>query len=182
MTIREILMGKQVAGGRFPGLVPLIYAYLDIIECDISVRMKIETYCDFLGMRASGTLLTTASWMRNFVLKHPSYKHDSVVTDEIAYDLLIQCKDVVSGKTVSPELFGEFTRQIQTNNKMYADTSKDSGKGVQLRGSSFRREVQTDWQCNLIKQLINKYSNDLQQHTLTAEKNTFKNAMAYLKT
>ena len=160
----------------------MIYAYLDIIECDRSVRMKIETYCDFLGMRASGTLLTTASWMRNFVLKHPSYKHDSVVTDEIAYDLLIQCKDVVSGKTVSPELFGEFTRQIQTNNKMYADTSKDSGKGVQLRGSSFRREVQTDWQCNLIKQLINKYSNDLQQHTLTAEKNTFKNAMAYLKT
>ena len=182
MTIREILMGKQVAGGRFPGLVPLIYAYLDIIECDTSVRMKIETYCDFLGMRASGKLLTTASWMRNFVLKHPLYKHDSVVTDEIAYDLLIQCKDVVSGKTVAPELFGEFTQQIQKNNKMYADTSKDSGKGVQLRGSSFRREVQTDWQCNLIKQLINKYSNDLQQHTLTAEKNTFKNAMAYLKT
>ena len=89
---------------------------------------------------------------------------------------------MVSGKTVSPELFGEFTRQIQTNNKMYADTSKDSGKDVLLRGSSFRREVQTDWQCNLIKQLINKYSNDLQLHTLTAEKNTFKNAMAYLKT
>ena len=82
------------------------------------------------------------------MLKHPSYKHDSVVTDEIAYDLLIQCKDVVSGKTVSPNCLAS-SRQIQTNNKMYADTSKD-GKGVQLRGSSFRREVQTDWQCNLI--------------------------------
>ena len=182
MTIRDILMGKQVAGGRFPGLVPLIYAYLDIIECDISVRMKIETYCDFLGMRASGKLLTTASWMRNFVLNHPLYNHDSVVTDEIAYDLLIKCKDLVSGKTVAPELFGEFTQQIQKNNRMYADSSKDGGKDVLLRGSSFRREVQTGWQCNLIKQLINKYSNDLQQHTLTAEKNTFKKAMAYLKT
>ena len=182
MTIRDILMGKQVAGGRFPGLVPLIYAYLDIIECDISVRMKIETYCDFLGMRASGKLLTTASWMRNFVLNHPLYNHDSVVTDEIAYDLLIKCKDLVSGKTVAPELFGEFTQEIQKNNRMYADSSKDGGKDVLLRGSSFRREVQTGWQCNLIKQLINKYSNDLQQHTLTAEKNTFKKAMAYLKT
>jgi glutamate--cysteine ligase catalytic subunit len=32
--------------------------------------------------------MTNAAWMRYVVTNHPAYKHDSVVTDEIAYDLL----------------------------------------------------------------------------------------------
>jgi hypothetical protein len=32
--------------------------------------------------------MTNASWMRHFVTNHSAYKHDSVVNDEIAYDLL----------------------------------------------------------------------------------------------
>ena len=32
--------------------------------------------------------MTNAAWMRHFVANHPAYKHDSVVTDEINYDLL----------------------------------------------------------------------------------------------
>jgi glutamate--cysteine ligase catalytic subunit len=35
-----------------------------------------------------GTLLTAATWMRQFVDKHPGYKHDSVITKEINYDLI----------------------------------------------------------------------------------------------
>ena len=31
--------------------------------------------------------MTNAAWMRYFVANHPAYKHDSVVNDEITYDL-----------------------------------------------------------------------------------------------
>lgn len=35
-----------------------------------------------------GELQTPATWMRDFVRSHPSYKFDSVVSQEINYDLL----------------------------------------------------------------------------------------------
>jgi len=34
-----------------------------------------------------GKLITPASWIRNFIVTHPAYKNDSVVSDEINYDL-----------------------------------------------------------------------------------------------
>lgn len=34
-----------------------------------------------------GKLVTPASWIRNFIVSHSAYKHDSVVSDEINYDL-----------------------------------------------------------------------------------------------
>ena len=36
-----------------------------------------------------GTLRTPATWIRNFVRSHPAYKHDSVVSQEINYDLMV---------------------------------------------------------------------------------------------
>lgn len=38
---------------------------------------------------ASGSLETTATWIRKFVRSHPGYKFDSVVSQEINYDLLL---------------------------------------------------------------------------------------------
>jgi len=35
-----------------------------------------------------GTLVTPAAWLRKFIVNHPAYKHDSVVSDEINYDLV----------------------------------------------------------------------------------------------
>jgi glutamate--cysteine ligase catalytic subunit len=42
--------------------------------------------------------MTNASWMRYIVTNHPAYKHDSVVTDEIAYDLLWQMTKISTGE------------------------------------------------------------------------------------
>jgi len=36
--------------------------------------------------------------MRYIVTNHPAYKHDSVVTDEIAYDLLWEMKKISTGE------------------------------------------------------------------------------------
>lgn len=38
---------------------------------------------------AIGSLETTATWIRNFVRSHPRYEFDSVVSQEINYDLLV---------------------------------------------------------------------------------------------
>ena len=38
--------------------------------------------------------MTTAAWLRHFVTTHPAYKNDSVVSDEIAYDLVVACQEI----------------------------------------------------------------------------------------
>ena len=93
-------------GDHFPGLVPLVFAYLDYINCDSLTRERLTTYLEFIEKRASGELVTPATWMRNFVRNHPAYKGDSVVSDEIAYDLMLACRDIGEGKLHVPELLG----------------------------------------------------------------------------
>ncbi|CAF3157169.1 unnamed protein product [Rotaria sp. Silwood2] len=48
--------------------------------------------------------MTNATWMRHFVANHPAYKHDSVVTDEIAYDLLWKMKKIANDEDDCPEV------------------------------------------------------------------------------
>lgn len=58
----------------FPGLVPLIRSYLQSMEVDPDTHCTIEQYLRFIEKRASGELVTTATWMREQVLNHPDYK------------------------------------------------------------------------------------------------------------
>ena len=46
-------------GSHFPGLMPLVFAYLDIIACDADSRLTIEAYMRLIVDRAQGTLLNT---------------------------------------------------------------------------------------------------------------------------
>ena len=41
-----------------------------------------------------GSLQTPATWIRNFVRTHPAYKFDSVVSEEINYDLMKAIDDM----------------------------------------------------------------------------------------
>ena len=104
MTMAEIMTGK---GNFFPGLIPLVLAYLDHINCDSVTRPRVMQYLDFIEKRARGKLVTPATWMRNYVRSHPAYKGDSVVSDEIAYDLMKVCSDIGLGKVHIPELLGD---------------------------------------------------------------------------
>jgi glutamate--cysteine ligase catalytic subunit len=104
MTLAQIMTGK---GDYFPGLIPLILAYLDHINIDPTTRARVTMYLDFVERRATGELLTPATWMRNYVRSHPSYRGDSVVTDEIAYDLMVACRDIGEGRLHIPELLGD---------------------------------------------------------------------------
>merc|ERR1719387_1139907 len=92
LSIHEILTGT--ADGEFPGLIPLCHTYLDFIGCDSVTRQQLTRYMDFIEKRAAGRLCTPATWMRNFVLNHPSSMQDSRVPAQAAYDLMVACKEI----------------------------------------------------------------------------------------
>ena len=87
MTISEIINGSA-DGWSFPGLIPLVESYLDSVNVDVETRCSLASYLDLIRKRADGTLWTGAHWIREFVAKHPGYKQDSVVSEEICYDLV----------------------------------------------------------------------------------------------
>lgn len=69
-TINEIINGKD----NFPGLIRYINQYLASMEVDTDTHCSIQQYLKLIQQRASGNLLTTASWIRKEVLNHADYK------------------------------------------------------------------------------------------------------------
>ncbi|CAF4941712.1 unnamed protein product, partial [Rotaria socialis] len=73
-------------------------------ELDADTRCTINQYLNLISKRAAGTLMTNAAWMRYFVTNHPAYKHDSVVNDEITYDLLWKMKRISIDEEECPKV------------------------------------------------------------------------------
>jgi glutamate--cysteine ligase catalytic subunit len=104
MTMEEIFTGK---GSRFPGLLGVVEAYIDTLDVDEGDRLQISRYLDLVRRRATGSLQTPATWIRNFVRSHPSYNRDSVVSQEINYDLMVAVDEIERGVRRVPELLPE---------------------------------------------------------------------------
>lgn len=51
-------------------------------------QTSVNTYLEFLNKRARGLVPTGAKFIRDYVLQHPAYQKDSIVSKEIAYDLV----------------------------------------------------------------------------------------------
>ncbi len=62
-----------------------------------------NVYLQFLAKRARGLIPTGTKFIRDFVLNHPNYKHDSVVTNDIAFDLVSMIDSLESGEERSQE-------------------------------------------------------------------------------
>ncbi|KAG0264191.1 hypothetical protein DFQ27_001375 [Actinomortierella ambigua] len=107
MTIDEIINGNASKG--FPGMLGLVHSYLNTLNIDIETRCELGKYLEFIKKRANGTLMTAASWIRKFVREHPDYKHDSVVSEKINYDLIKTIEKINKGELVVPELLGNFS-------------------------------------------------------------------------
>ena len=116
MTLNEIINGK---GQLFPGLVPLLRAYLLSVEVDADTHCTVNQYLNLISNRASGTCLTNAQWIRKQVRNHPDYKFDSIVNDRITYDLLTKMQKIVDGTVYDKDLFGKHQATIDrlTNKK-----------------------------------------------------------------
>ena len=72
----------------FPGLLPLVESYLDSLNLTVDIRCRLRPYLELIRRRADGSVWTPARWIRHFVRTHPSYKQDSVVDEEMTYDLV----------------------------------------------------------------------------------------------
>lgn len=64
-------------------------------------------------MRARGKIPTGAHFIRNFVLNHPAYKQDSIVSNEIVYDLFnvidsLEDPESLHRQKVREQLLGHF--------------------------------------------------------------------------
>jgi glutamate--cysteine ligase catalytic subunit len=86
MSVDEIINGKD--DGSFPGLIPLVEMYLDSLNVDVETRCELAQYLALIRGRANGELWTAAKWLRHFVREHKSYEKDSVVNEEVSYDLV----------------------------------------------------------------------------------------------
>lgn len=86
MTIADIINGS--ADGSYPGLIPLVESYLNSVNVDVETRCYLARYLDFIRKRADGSLWTGSRWIREFVASHPDYQEDSVVPQNICYDLV----------------------------------------------------------------------------------------------
>jgi glutamate--cysteine ligase catalytic subunit len=109
MTINEVINGQQATEGGFPGLIPLVESYLNSMNVDVETRCDIATYLDLIRKRANGTYWTAAKWIRSFVASHPQYRKDSVVGDDITYDLIKAAEQITKEEGrdgLGKEMFG----------------------------------------------------------------------------
>lgn len=91
-TINEIMNGNP--DRNFVGLIPLVRSYIALSNLEANEFEKLDSYVSIISGRCSGDLRTPASWIRDFVSRHPEYRHDSIVTDSINYDLCQAIKDL----------------------------------------------------------------------------------------
>jgi len=126
MSVEEILTGK---GEYFPGLMPLVRAYLEAIGCDPETGEKVGEYMELIRLRATGDLKTAAEWMRARLVAHPEYKADSEVTPGMAYDLLRACSEVSEGRQSAPDLLGQhWVRPLKVEHAWYTPLTPGHSK------------------------------------------------------
>ncbi|EEB05961.1 glutamate-cysteine ligase Gcs1 [Schizosaccharomyces japonicus yFS275] len=95
-TLDELFNGSD-ENGSFPGFVRIVRSYLHSCNPKASVLYRLERYIQLISQRASGECMTAATWIRRFFMNHPEYKHDSVVTQKMTYDLVKKVLDLESG-------------------------------------------------------------------------------------
>ena len=116
VSLLDFFEGNQ----NFSGMKPLIAAYIELNEKEIEAESKKLGYdlkkriwdvYGFYVARAKGEIMSNARFIRNFVLNHKAYKHDSLVCDEIVTDLLDKLFEIQQ-KDHSVELLGSFLQDL----------------------------------------------------------------------
>ena len=101
MSVNEIVNGNS----DFKGLIHYVRLYLDTLDNYTDQdRKDVEKYLQLFVLRASGKLMTPATWTRKFVTQHKEYKMNSVVNERINYDLMCKLLKVANGEEDCPEM------------------------------------------------------------------------------
>jgi glutamate--cysteine ligase catalytic subunit len=111
LTLLEFLTGAPQFD--YQGVIPLIQEFMEFKGYEQEEVGKMNDYFTFLTKRASGEILTGASFIRSIVHNHPSYQKDSIVTEEIIIEILRSCTLIAEGKVWNKKLLGDIPKSVQ---------------------------------------------------------------------
>lgn len=141
----------QHTAPTYPGLIPYIFAYLEMIGCDASTLALVEEYLSLIADRAAGVLLTGAEWQRQVVQSHPEYAGDGNVSATVAAGLMRLSADLADGLAAAPGLLGRPTPLPSAIERIAGSRSAGAkrelhppphaGVAPKLRGASFAEEM-----------------------------------------
>jgi glutamate--cysteine ligase catalytic subunit len=64
-------------------------------------------FMSFLVERSKREIITGAKYMRDFVLNHPAYENDSIVSNKIAFDLMSKVVNMNNDPEERAKLLGK---------------------------------------------------------------------------
>ena len=105
ISIDEIMNGTD----GFKGILNVLREYLDTLDeddemADNETIQVLRKNLEFIELRASGKLMTDAAYIRKFIFEHSLYKHDSVVSSEINFDLIKHVYQILNKEVNCPQL------------------------------------------------------------------------------
>jgi glutamate--cysteine ligase catalytic subunit len=108
-TVNEIINGSD----RNAGLLSIIEDYFEKGEVDLETQTAFRKYLNLVSKRASGQIPTAARWMREFVRSHSHYKHDSVVSTRICYDMIEKLRELSEGHEFDGSGSSEYSKMLR---------------------------------------------------------------------
>lgn len=91
------------------GLIELCDTFMQNNSWTANQITRTHIYLEFLAARSKGKVPTGARFMRNFVHAHPQYKQDSILSDEVMYDLCSMVTTLEDKKDAArKDLLGQF--------------------------------------------------------------------------
>jgi glutamate--cysteine ligase catalytic subunit len=104
LSINEIFNGCKEY--NYPGILNVIRKDILNDVTDKNKQNELIKFVDFFERKTKGELWTDAKYIRKFVSDHPKYNKDSIITEEINYDLITHLLDIQNGVIKPKELFG----------------------------------------------------------------------------
>ena len=105
LSIDEILNGAKEY--NYPGLINVIKDEIKKnLDYNDIVKDEMLKFVNYIERKAKGEIWTDAKYIRKFVREHPKYNKDSIITEEINYDLINHLLDIQNGIIKPKELFG----------------------------------------------------------------------------
>ena len=93
LSIDEILNGAKEY--NYPGIINVIKDEIkNNLDYNDKVKNEMLKFVNYIERKAKGEIWTDAKYIRKFVREHPKYNKDSIITEEINYDLINHLLDI----------------------------------------------------------------------------------------